>query len=184
MKKSALLAVSALSLGVVGLATFTPVVNAATTTNTTATVSVTVANTVAIGSEGGNFDAGALDVNLALNANDKKEQLVNVRTLNNTGSNGTLTLKATDSADLSGAGTATGQSIPASATEPTAGHAGWGFKGADDVYHQPSTTETTVSNGELKGDATTEVTFIAATGVAQMNGTYSTGVTYTFTAGS
>ena len=184
MKKSALLAVSALSLGVVGLATFTPVVSAATTANTTATVSVTVANTVAIGDEDGDFDAGALDVNLALNANDKKEQSVSVRTLNNTGSNGTLTLKVTDSADLSGVDTAAGQSIPASSTEPTAGDAGWGFKGADGTYHQPSTTEATVSNGELKGDATTSVTFIATTDTDQMNGTYSTGVTYTFTAGS
>ena len=43
MKKSALLAVSALSLGVVGLATFTPMVNAAPTTFTgNATVTVTV----------------------------------------------------------------------------------------------------------------------------------------------
>ena len=49
MKKSALLAVSALSLGVVGLATFTPVVNAITSTTGDATVTVHVQEALAIG---------------------------------------------------------------------------------------------------------------------------------------
>ena len=51
MKKSALLAVSALSLGVVGLATFTPIVNAATTASGDATVTVMVGSAIGIGGE-------------------------------------------------------------------------------------------------------------------------------------
>ena len=49
MKKSALLAVSALSLGVVGLATFTPVVNAVTSGSGTATVTAKVSSNLTIG---------------------------------------------------------------------------------------------------------------------------------------
>ena len=51
MKKSALLAVSALSLGVVGLATFTPVVSAVTSMTGNATVTVNVNSQLAIGGE-------------------------------------------------------------------------------------------------------------------------------------
>ena len=51
MKKSALLAVSALSLGVVGLATFTPVVSAVTSMTGDATVTVNVSSQLAIGGQ-------------------------------------------------------------------------------------------------------------------------------------
>ena len=181
MKKSALLAVSALSLGVVGLATFTPVVNAVDSASTTATVIANVTSTLAIGNTEGNFGNNALNVTIDLKSNDRQEKSVTVRTLNNTGKDGTLALKATDNANLVGKGTASGSTINASPDEPTAGTAGWGFKGADSTYHQPSTSNTTVSNGDLQGDQETTVTFIAATDSAQMQGTYSTGVTYTMT---
>ena len=150
---------------------------------TTANVSAIVAGTLAIGNESGNFEENALNVDISLKANDKQEEAIVVRTINNTGTNGTLELKATNSASLAGEGNAVGESIPASGKEPSAGTAGWGFKGADGVYHEPTTESgATVSTGDLQGDQQTNVTFIVATDTGQMNGTYSTGVTYTFTA--
>lgn len=127
MKKSALLAVSALSLGVVGLATFTPLTYAATTQD--ATITVTVEGQIGIGNEDGSALTG-MDVNYTLSANDvKQDQTRTIKTTNNTQDNLTLSVKSKEG-DASLTGANPDNKIP-TGTNIAAGTSAWGIKGGN-----------------------------------------------------
>ena len=127
MKKSALLAVSALSLGVVGLATFTPLTYAATTQDVT--ITVTVEGQIGIGNEDGSALTG-MDVNYTLSANDvKQDQTRTIKTTNNTNNDLTLTVKSKEG-DASLTGANPENKIPAG-TNIAAGTSAWGIKGGN-----------------------------------------------------
>lgn len=176
MKKSALLAVSALSLGVVGLAMCTPVVSAISETQD-ATITVNVAGTLGIG----NATPGALNVNINMNANDIKTQVSNIATTNNTGSTATLTVKDKDaSTDLSAGA---GKTIP-TGTNVVKGTSTWGIKvGAGSYQAMPNNAGTAISIGN-DGGATTKsyaVTYGVSTSPTQAAGTYTDQIAYTLT---
>ena len=176
MKKSALLAVSALSLGVVGLAMCTPVVSAISETQD-ATITVNVAGTLGIG----NATPGALNVNINMNANDIKTQVSNIATTNNTGSTATLTVKDKDaSTDLSAGA---GKTIP-TGTNVVKGTSAWGIKvGAGSYQAMPNNAGTAISIGN-DGGATTKnyaVTYGVSTSPTQVAGTYTDQIAYTLT---
>lgn len=176
MKKSALLAVSALSLGVVGLAMCTPVVSAISETQD-ATITVNVAGTLGIG----NATPGALNVNINMNANDIKTQVSNIATTNNTGSTATLTVKDKDAnTDLSAGA---GKTIP-TGTNVVKGTSAWGIKvGAGGYQAMPNNVGTAISIGN-DGGATTKsyaVTYGVSTSPTQAAGTYTDQIAYTLT---
>ena len=186
MKKSALLAVSALSLGVVGLATFTPVVNAVDPATSDATISVQVVGTAGIG--GGDTGAESLNVTLdSINAGEMGEKAsVAIRTVNNTSGTGTLTLADKD-ADTSLTGQTPTNKIPAG-TDVRAGNSAWGVKGEDlgsSYVAMPASTGSALNVGDdtdkVDGEKEFNLTYGVSTSDTQAADTYSDTVTYTFT---
>lgn len=175
MKKSALLAVSALSLGVVGLATFTPVVNAVESTKT-ATITVTVNGTLGI--------TEAQDVTVAaMNADDMKEGSHTVKTTNNTGTNATLTVKDAD-ADTNLVGATPSNTIATNATIAK-GTSAWGVKGGLQGEYAAMPASNAAGLSLYTGNDTnkeTGVTYGVSTSTTQAADTYTDQVQYTFTA--
>ena len=158
MKKSALLAVSALSLGVVGLATFTPVVSAADTTFTgDATVTVKVDSTIGMGGidpddvipgQDNSVDMSAynIDFGTVKAGADIVEDSADIAMQNNTGKAGTLTLKA---ANTSLTGVTPTNTIATGV--PTKGTSAWGYK-TDGAYQAVSTTGAQIANDSGTGE--------------------------------
>ena len=194
MKKSALLAVSALSLGVVGLATFTPVVNAATSITGDATVKVNVNPQLAIGSQpitggqegqddNGAFDALSVDFgSVAANA-VASEQTKNIAVQNNSGKDGALTISATD-ANLTNVDGE--HKIPSTANAPAAGTSTWGVKsdmtgGTAGAWKAVSSEPVTLGTDNGEGQVSYGVTYGLSTSETQVSGEYNGSVTYTYT---
>ena len=181
MKKSALLAVSALSLGVVGLATFTPLTYAATTQD--ATITVTVEGQVGIGNEDGSALSG-MDVNYTLSANDvKQDQTRTIKTTNNTASNLTLTVKSKEG-DASLTGTNPSNKI-AAGTNIAAGTSAWGIKGVN-LSNWTAVPAASAGGLEIGNDASREngvetfdITYGVSTDATQPVDTYTDVITYT-----
>ena len=181
MKKSTLLAVSALSLGVVGLATFTPLTYAATAQD--ATITVTVEGQVGIGNEDGSA-LKDMDVNYTLSANDvKQDQTRTIKTTNNTGTDLTLTVKSKED-DASLTGVNPGNKIPAG-TNIAAGTSAWGIKGGD-LSNWTAVPASGVAGLEIGNDAsrvngveTFEITYGVSTNATQPVDTYTDVITYT-----
>ena len=194
MKKSALLAVSALSLGVVGLATFTPVVNAVTSMTGDATVTVNVSSQLAIGGQtitGGQEDQDdhgafeALSVDFGtVDANQvASEQTKSVAVQNNSGKDGALTISAADANLTNADGEHT---IPSTATAPVAGTPTWGVKstmngGTAGAWKAVSSSPVTLGTDAGEGQTSYEVTYGLSTSAAQVSGKYNGSVTYTYT---
>lgn len=194
MKKSALLAVSALSLGVVGLATFTPVVSAVTSMTGDATVVVNVNSQLAIGGttlqpgqedqdDNGAFnvlsvDFGTVDANAVAS-----EQTKPIAIQNNSGKDGALTISAAD-ANLTNADGV--HKIPSTATAPVAGQSTWGVKsdmtgGTAGAWKAVSSSPVTLGTDTGEGQTTYNVTYGLSTSATQVSGKYNGSVTYTYT---
>ena len=185
MKKSALLAVSALSLGVVGLATFTPVVNAVTSTTGDASVTVHVQEALAIGdipitpgTPDQSVDMSSMNVDFGdVKAGDAVKKVTkSVAINNNSGHAGILTIKAADT-NLSGGA---GKSIPAGTVTGPASSWGYNVDGGDTFK------AVTTDPAELGQDSGTEqktysVTFGLITSETQAAGDYNGTVTYNYT---
>ena len=194
MKKSALLAVSALSLGVVGLATFTPVVSAVTSMTGDATVAVNVDSQLAIGGQpitggqtgqddNGAFEALSVDFG-TVDANQvASEQTKNIAIQNNSGKDGALTISAADANLTNVDGEHT---IPSTATAPAAGTSTWGVKsdmngGTAGAWKAVSSSPVTLGTDAGEGQKSYEVTYGLSTSAAQVSGKYNGSVTYTYT---
>ena len=187
MKKSALLAVSALSLGVVGLATFTPVVSAA---DSTAQVTVTVPATAGIG--GGDGQAAVQNIDFSSVDAGKIGTTTNtVRTVNNTANDGTLTVTPGNSGNLTGSGTADGETIATGAFSGVSGAAASGDASAWGINIRNSGNSYTALSGstEIGKDTDKEedgsMVFTVGYGISvdesQKAGSYTGSVTYTYT---
>lgn len=181
MKKSVLLAVSAMSLGLVGAAAFTPVTHAAVSSTRDATISATVNGTLGVGSnDDATFDEKGLDVSVGtLNANDiKASEAKNVVVSNNTGTGAKLCIKAKTSTDLTSSNSNT---IPAG-TNVQAGTSAWGYKVDKDTSYKAVTTDNveigTATSGQI---AKVPVVFGVSTSSTQAAGDYTGTVTYTVT---
>ena len=194
MKKSALLAVSALSLGVVGLATFTPVVSAVTSMTGNATVAVNVNSQLAIGGttlqpgqedqdDNGAFEALSVDFG-TVDANAvASEQTKPIAIQNNSGKDGALTISAAD-ANLTNADGE--HKIPSTATAPVAGTPTWGVKsdmtgGTAGAWKAVSSSPVTLGTDTGEGQTTYNVTYGLSTSATQVSGKYNGSVTYTYT---
>ena len=194
MKKSALLAVSALSLGVVGLATFTPVVSAVTSMTGDATVTVNVDSQLAIGGQpitggqegqddNGAFEALSVDFG-TVDANQvASEQTKNIAIQNNSGKGGALTISATD-ANLTNVDGV--HKIPSTATAPAAGTSTWGVKsdmtgGTAGAWKAVSSSPVTLGTDNGEGQESYGVTYGLSTSAGQVSGKYNGSVTYTYT---
>ncbi len=193
MKKSALLAVSALSLGVVGLATFTPMVNAADTKFTgDATVSVQVKGTLGMGGTTGE-EGGSTTVNMhkydvafdPISAGSvATAKTVNVETQNNTGHNGSLTIKAATNYAEGGFGVLkSGENKITSSTQtPAASVSTWGYSlDSGATYKAVTDSEVELNSDAGNGTASTPVMFNVSADENQAAGNYSGDVTYTYT---
>ena len=188
MKKSALLAVSALSLGLVGLSTFVPVANAAYSTNGDAVVKVVVGDAFGIGTKDAsasaweattaNVDFGTIGVNAK--ADDVAKTIY---TLNNSGSPAKLTLADKDTETALVDGTKRIET----GTGVAAGTSAWGVKlpSASNYSKMPATGETALTVGtNASGDESSKsfmVTYGVSTSATQAAGTYTDTVTYSFT---
>lgn len=181
MKKSALLAVSALSLGVVGLATFTPLTYAATTQD--ATITVTVEGQIGIGNEDGTALTG-MDVSYTLLANDvKQDQTRTIKTTNNTQNNLTLSVKSKEG-DASLTGANPENKIP-TGTNIAAGTSAWGIKGGD-LSNWTAVPAASAGGLEIGTDASREdgvetfdITYGVSTNATQPVDKYTDTITYT-----
>lgn len=188
MKKSALLAVSALSLGLVGLSTFVPAVNAANAKSQTAVIKVTVDGTLGIGSKPqAQFDENGLDVTLNnLNAYDNTSKVSSsIYATNNSGTSAQINIAGANSGDdktsmIAGNGT---DKIVAG-TSIVNGTSNWAYKGGlkkdwtaitakgDKLADVPSQTADTKVE---------DLTYGVSTSATQPAGTYSATVQYTVT---
>ena len=194
MKKSALLAVSALSLGVVGLATFTPVVSAVTSMTGDATVTVNVDPQLAIGDQPLNPGQEDQDDNDAFNALSvdfgtvdanqvASEQTKSIAIRNNSGKGGALTISAAD-ANLTNVDGV--HKIPSTATAPAAGTSTWGVKsdmsgGTAGAWKAVSSSPVTLGTDAGEGQTSYAVTYGLSTSDSQVSGKYNGSVTYTYT---
>ena len=194
MKKSALLAVSALSLGVVGLATFTPVVSAVTSMTGDATVTVNVDSQLAIGDQpldkgqedqddNGAFNTLSVDFGTVGANQVASEQTKNIAVQNNSGKGGALTISATD-ANLTNVDGV--HKIPSTATAPAAGTSTWGVKsdmagGTAGAWKAVSSSPVTLGTDAGEGQTSYEVTYGLSTSASQVSGQYNGSVTYTYT---
>ena len=182
MKKPALLAVSALSLGVVGLATFTPLTYAATTQD--ATITVTVSGQIGIGNEDGSALSN-MNVNYTLSANDvRQDQTRTIKTTNNTASNLTLTVKSKEG-DASLTGTTNPENKIPAGTNIKAGTSAWGIKGGD-LSNWTAVPAASAGGLEIGNDAdrvdgveTFDITYGVSTNATQPVDTYTDVITYT-----
>lgn len=180
MKKSVLLAVSAMSLGLVGAAAFTPVTHAEVSSTQDATISAKVNGTLGVGSkEDATFDANGLDVSVdTLNANDMKaSKAKNVVVSNNTGTGASLYIKAKNSTNL----TSNSNTIPAS-DKVQAGISAWGYMADKDTSYKAVTTVNAKIGTAPSGLITkVPVVFGVSTSSTQAAGDYTGTVTYTVT---
>ena len=190
MKKSALLAVSALSLGLVGLSTFVPVANAAYSTSGDAVVKVLVGDAFGIGTKDAsasaweattaNVDFGTIGVNEKASDVEKT-----IYTLNNSGSPAKLTLADKD--DETALVDAKATNKIESGTGVAAGTSAWGVKlpSKSDYSKMPATGETALTVGtNVSGNESSKsftVTYGVSTSATQAAGTYTDTVTYSFT---
>lgn len=189
MKKSALLAVSALSLGLVGLSTFVPVANAAYSTSGDAEVKVVVNEAFGIGTaevkDASAWDATTANVNFGtIGVNAKAIDVAKtIYTLNNSGSPATLTLADNDDETALVDGT---KKI-GTGTDVAAGTSAWGVKlpSKSDYSKMPAKGETGLTVGtNTSGDESSKsftVTYGVSTSATQAAGTYTDTVTYSFT---
>ena len=185
MKKSALLAVSALSLGVVGLATFTPVVNAVTSTTGDATVQVHVQESLAIGEtpinpdqENQTVDMSMMNVNFGpVKAGEvATKQTKTVAINNNSGKAGTLSISATDPNLSDDAG----HTIPAG-NSIQAGTSAWGYSlDSGSTYKAVTTSPAPLGSDSGAEQKTYTVDFGLSTAKTQASGDYDGTVTYTY----
>ena len=193
MKKSALLAVSALSLGVVGLATFTPIVNAATGMHGNATVNVSVASELSIGGEDltvgqdkesqtafknfnvnfGTITAGELAAEGTNSADDSFTKTVTV--MNNSGYGGALTVQGSSLHSTAPNST----DIPVGTTIQ-AGTSAWSVK-TDGDWLDITTPKNVGSDDGLSGSHDYTVTYGLSTNKTQVAGDYHGTATYTYT---
>lgn len=189
MKKSALLAVSALSLGVVGLASFTPIAGAASQTSE---VKVNVASALGIGSgeEGEGItttdstDTTALaslnvDFGTLKPGDSAQQKSITVRTTNNTTTNGTLTAtKAGASANLVKGSDVINflKAAPSKATP------GWSVQKSDGTFLDLDTTATVYSHPTGTIDKSEALKFDLTVPSTAPNGDYKTTIKYQFTA--
>jgi len=189
MKKSALLAVSALSLGLVGLSTFVPAVKAADAKSQTAVIKVTVNGTLGIGSKPqAQFDANGLDVDLgSLNAYDNTSKVSSaIYATNNSGKSAQINIAGANSGEdkTSMIIAGNGKDKIAAGTSIANGTSAWAYKGGlkktwtaitaegDKLAEVPSqTTDTKVE----------DLTYGVSTSANQPAGTYSATVQYTVT---
>ena len=195
MKKSALLAVSALSLGVVGLATFTPVVSAVTSMTGNATVTVNVNSQLAIGEQPldkgqeNQDDNGAFGKALSVDFGSvaanavASPQTKSIAIQNNSGKDGALTISAANANLTNVDGEHT---IPSTATAPVAGTSTWGVKsdmtgGTAGAWKAVSSSPVTLGTDAGEGQTSYEVTYGLSTSAAQVSGKYNGSVTYTYT---
>ena len=161
MKKSALLAVSALSLGVVGLASLG----------------------VGVNDEDGTEQN--LDVTIpAMTGNDMKFQKTTISTTNNTGNEATLSVKDFNETTALTSGLNTIPTIGAEGAL-SAGTSAWGISvNNDDTYvAMPASTESALPIGS-DGAATAKdfnVTYGVSTSATQATGTYTDQIVYSFT---
>lgn len=183
MKKPALLAVSALSLGLVGLSTFVPAVNAAN--SQTAVIKVTVDGTLGIGSKPqAQFGENDLDVNLELKAYDNKSKTSSaIYATNNSGKAAQINIAGANSGDDKTSMIAGNDKIVAG-TSIVNGTSNWAYKGGlkkdwtaitaegDKLADVPSQTADTKVE---------DLTYGVSTSAAQPAGTYSATVQYTVT---
>lgn len=191
MKKSALLAVSALSLGLVGLSTFVPVANAAYSASGDAEVKVVVNEAFGIGTAEvkdasawdaatANVDFGTIGVNAIASEVEKT-----IYTLNNSGSTATLTLADKDGETALVDAKATNKIE--SGTGVAAGTSAWGVKlpSKSDYSKMPAKGETglTVGTNDSGNESSKSFTVIygVSTSATQAAGTYTDTVTYSFT---
>lgn len=195
MKKSALLAVSALSLGVVGLATFTPVVSAAAQTTATgeATVTATVSSTLGIGTgeveegQSNTVNMHAYDITFdAVDAGERATDVSKTITMqNNTGRDGNLTVKSSTDDTEGGFGVLRSgtNKITSSAKAPVAGTSTWGYYLDDASTTWKAVTEAGDSIHTDKGTGPSEqkITFGMSASNSQASGTYTGDITYTYT---
>ena len=189
MKKSALLAVSALSLGVVGLATFTPMVNAATSVSGDAQVTVNVGETFGIGGDTDIDGDGTVDMSQykvdfsSITAGELAEtQTVHIATTNNSSTPGQLSIQAkTVGTEESTAGALKNgnNEIISSATAPAAGTSTWGYNTDGSTWKAVTTTSEPLAS-DLTGSQSTTVNFGLSTSATQASGQYNGTVTYTF----
>ena len=189
MKKSVLLAVSAMSLGLVGAAAFTPVVSAENDpASQEQTISVKVNGTLGIG--GGSGAVGTLQgidmTTNAIDANSAKESAEQtVGVTNNTGASATLTVKDSDeNTNLVSESDANDKIPTAGATSLTAGTSGWGFKGGqvEEYTAMPANDGealTVYQGSDAQKD--TSVRIKVSTSTTQAAGTYSDTISYTLT---
>lgn len=190
MKKSALLAVSALSLGLVGLSTFVPVANAAYSTSGDAEVKVVVNEAFGIGTAEvkdasawdvatANVDFGTIGVNAQAKDVDKT-----IYTLNNSGSPANLTLADEDAETALVAGA----NKIESGTGVAAGTSAWGVKlpGKSDYSKMPAKGEKTAltvgtNASGSESSKSFKVIYGVSTSATQAAGTYTDKVIYSFT---
>lgn len=191
MKKSALLAVSALSLGLVGLSTFVPVANAAYSASGDAEVKVVVNEAFGIGTAEvkdedasaweattANVDFGTIGVNAIASDVEKT-----IYTLNNSGSPATLTLADNDTVTALVDGTKKIET----GTGVAAGTSAWGVKlpSKSDYSMMPAKGETGLTVGTNASGSESSKSFTVIYGVStsatQAAGTYTDTVTYSFT---
>ena len=180
MKKSALLAVSALSLGVVGLATFTPMVSAID--SAPATVSVTIEGSLGVGVDGDDGSTQTLDVTFDnMSANDMKTKPATISTTNNTGQAATLSVKDSDATTALTSGDNT---IPTN-TNVKAGVSAWGISVNNDATYaaMPANTESALPIGSDEAATAKDfnVTYGVSTSATQATGTYTDQIVYSFT---
>ena len=182
MKKSALLAVSALSLGVVGLATFTPVVSAVQN-GATANITATVGATFGIGSD--SAGAGALNDTMSLSAGGHAASTgKTIKVINNTGESASLSIKATTADDVNLSNGEGNTFIPGTNVEAdNVKQSVWAYKtdasGLKTNWTNISATDTKIlTSAEASDDVT--VTYGAAASETTPAGDYTANVTYTF----
>ena len=195
MKKSALLAVSALSLGVVGLATFTPVVSAVAQTTATgdATVTATVNSTLGIGTgdvnegQSNTVDMHAYDITFgAVDAGEKATEVSKTITMqNNTGRDGNLTVKSSTDDTEGGFGVlrSGANKITSSAKAPAAGTSTWGYYLDDASTTWKAVTEAgdSIHTDAGTGPSEQKITFGMSASNTQASGAYTGDITYTYT---
>lgn len=192
MKKSALLAVSALSLGLVGLSTFVPVANAEYSTSGDAEVKVVVNEAFGIGTaevkEASAWDATTANVDFGtIGVNAKASEVAKtIYTLNNSGSPAKLTLADKDG-ETALVDAKTTNKIE-SGTGVAAGASAWGVKlpSKSDYSKMPAATGETAltvgtNNSGNESSKSFEVTYGVSTSATQAAGTYTDTVTYSFT---
>lgn len=182
MKKSVLLAVSAMSLGLVGAAAFTPATHAEVANTHDATISATVKGTLGVGSkDDATFEENGLDVSVGeLSAHDvKASDAKNVFVSNNTGKAASLYIKSKDQTNTNL--TSGSNAIPAGANVQ-AGTSAWGYKANNATNYSAVTAKDVKIGDATSGKITTvPVVFGVSTSSTQAAGNYTGTVTYTVT---